>query len=321
MDLTLSPQQQQIVDAVRTLLQWHAGPARVQALLPTGAYDHDLEARLAEAGFLDVVAGEETGPVVAALVTLEVARAAGTVAYGAGALVAPMLLGHHPQTPVALTRLPADFPIRLGQHAGLILIDGGDQALALDVTPGDVAAVDTDHVGWPMGRLTPGALGKAKGMGAGSGDVLRRWWRLALALETIGTMLGALDLTLNYIKTREQFGRPIGEFQSLQHRMAELVVMVEGARWIALEAAFRNAAALNVATAAGRAAGVAALVARECHQMHGAIGLTREYPLHVWSMRLGPLAVELGGAVAHRREAARLRFSPDEISRREAYWR
>jgi alkylation response protein AidB-like acyl-CoA dehydrogenase len=126
---------------------------------------------------------------------------------------------------------------------------------------------------------------------------------------------------LGYVKDRRQFGRPIGEFQALQHRLAELTVIVEGARWLALEAAFRDAAPLSAATAAGRAAGAASLVARECHQMHGAIGLTREYPLHLWSVRLGPLAVELGGPLAHRREATRLRFSPEEISAREAYWR
>ena len=321
MDLTPTTQQQQIVDAVRTLLERHGAAARAKALLPTDGYDHDLDARLDEAGFTDIATGEETGAVEAALVALEIARAAGTSAYAAGELVAPRLLGANPKVPVALTRAPADFPIRLGGHAKLILIDAGEEAQLLEVAAGDVEPVDTDQVGWPMGRLASGALARARGLGPASGAVLRRWWRLALALETVGTMQGALDLTVGYVKTREQFGRPIGEFQTLQHRLSELVVIVEGARWLALEAAFRDADPLNAATAAGRAAGAASLVARECHQMHGAIGLTREYPLHLWTTRLGPLAVELGGPSAHRREAARLRFSPEEISAREAYWR
>lgn len=321
MDLTLTTQQQQIVDAVRTLLARHDAPARAKALLASDGYDHDLDARLDEAGFTGIVGGDGTGPVEAGLVALEVAKAAGASAYAAGEIVAGKLLGANPKVPVALTRRPADFPFRFGRHARLMLIDAGDEAQALDLADGDVQAVDTDQVGWPMGRLAPGVLARAKGLGPGTGDALRRWWRLALAFETVGAMQGALDLTVQYVKDRVQFGRPIGEFQTLQHRLAELLVVVEGARWIALEAAFRDASPLNAAVAAGRAASAATLVARECHQMHGAIGLTREYPLHLWSTRLGPLGVELGGPLAHRREAARLRFSPGEISAREAYWR
>jgi len=319
MDLTLSTEQQQIVDAVRGLLARNGNPLRSKELLADEAYDSGLDARLDEAGFLDIVS-DETGAVEAGLATMEIAKAAGTVAYAAGALVAPKVLGANPKVPVALTRLPADFPIRLGRHAKLVLIDAGDEAQVLEVADGDIEPVATDNVGWPMGRLAPGALAKARSLGPGTGETLRRWWRLGLAFETIGTMQGALDLTLGYLKTREQFGRPIGEFQTLQHRIAEAVIIVEGARWIALEAAFRDAEPLPAATAAGRAAGAANLVARECHQMHGAIGLTREYPLHLWSTRLGPLAVEMGGARAHREDAARMRFSGQEISRREAYW-
>jgi len=320
-DLAPTIEQQQIIDAVRVLIERHDATARAKTLLATDGYDHELDAKLAEGGFTGVSIGEDTGPVEAALAAMEIAKAAATSAYAAGELVAPRLLGANPAAPVALARLPADFPVRFARHAKLILIDAGSEAKLLEPAAGDIEPVDTDQVGWPMGRLTPGALAKARGLGPGSGETLRRWWRLALALETVGTMQGAFDLTVGYVKDRRQFGRPIGEFQALQHRLAELAVIIEGAHWIALEAAFRDADPLQAAVAAGRAAGAAGLVARECHQMHGAIGLTRDYPLHLWSTRLGPLAVELGGAVAHRREAARLRFSPQEISAREAYWR
>ncbi|MBV9510193.1 MAG: hypothetical protein JO303_07930 [Caulobacteraceae bacterium] len=314
MDLTLTTQQQQIVDSLHSLLQRHAGPDRAKALLATEAYDQELDARLEEGGFLDMILGDETGALEASLAAMEIARSVGTVAYGAGAIVAPKLLGARPAGPIALARAPADFPVRFASQAKLILIDAGAEAQALEVAAGDVAPAPTDHLGWPMGRLTPAALGKAKGLGPGSGEALRRWWRLALAAEAVGTMQGALALTLEYVKNRRQFGRPIGQFQALQHRLAELTVIVEGARWLTLEAAFRDAAPLEAATAAGRAAGAAGLVARESHQMHGAIGLTREYPLHLWSVRLGPLAAELGGAAAHRREAAQLRFFTEQTA-------
>ncbi|MBV9994879.1 MAG: hypothetical protein JO127_06670 [Caulobacteraceae bacterium] len=314
MDLTLTTQQQQIVDSLHSLLQRHAGPDRAKALLANEAYDHELDARLEEGGFLDMILEDETGPVETTLAAMEIARSVGTVGYGARAIVAPKLLGERAAGPVALARLPTDFPVRFAADAKLILIDAGAEAQALEVAPGDVQPASNDHLGWPMGRLKPAALGKAKGLGPGSGAALRRWWRLALAAETVGTMQGALALTLEYVKNRRQFGRPIGQFQALQHRLAELTVIVEGARWLALEAGFREAAPLAAATAAGRAAGAASLVARECHQMHGAIGFTRDYQLHLWSVRLGPLAVELGGAPAHRRDAARLRFVAQETA-------
>jgi alkylation response protein AidB-like acyl-CoA dehydrogenase len=316
-DLTLSMQQQQIVDSARALLKRHAGPDRAKELANTEAYDHDLHARLDEAGFLDIINGEETGPVETALVALEVAKAAGAVTYSASAIVAPKLMSERTVGPVALTRLPANFPVRMAQYANLVLIDAGDQARALNIKSGDVAEVPSNRVGWPMALLRPAAVERARSLGPGTGETLRRWWRLALALETVGTMQGAFDLTVSYVKTRVQFGRPIGEFQALQHRLAEIAVIIESARWMALEAAFRDAHPLFATTAAGRAAGAASLVARESQQMHGAMGLTREYPLHVWSMRLPPLAVELGGPDAHRREAARLRFTATEINRCE----
>ena len=63
MDLTPTTQQQQIVDAVRTLLGRHGAAARAKALLATDGYDHDLDAQLDEAGFTDIATGEETGAV------------------------------------------------------------------------------------------------------------------------------------------------------------------------------------------------------------------------------------------------------------------
>jgi alkylation response protein AidB-like acyl-CoA dehydrogenase len=238
-DLTLSIAQQQIVDSARTLLQRYAGPDRAKALVKTDAYDHDLHARLDEAGFLDMINGEETGPMETALVALEVAKAAGAVTYGASAIVAPKLLSERLPGPVALTRLPADFPVRMAQHAKLVLIDAGDEAKALEVKPSDLTEMPSKRVGWPMACLIPSAVEGARSLGPGTGATLRRWWRLALALETVGTMQGAFDLTVSYVKTRVQFGRPIGEFQVLQHRLAEIAVIIESARWMALEAAFR----------------------------------------------------------------------------------
>ena len=73
------------------------------------------------------------------------------------------------------------------------------------------------------------------------GRRMRAWWRVALATEIAGTMRGALSFTTQYVKERRQFGRAIGSFQAIQHRLADCVVLTEATRWLAYEAAFHGA--------------------------------------------------------------------------------
>jgi alkylation response protein AidB-like acyl-CoA dehydrogenase len=122
-------------------------------------------------------------------------------------------------------------------------------------------------------------------------------------------MDGALRFTCSYLTQREQFGRAIGSFQAVQHRLAECAVLVEGARWLARETVANGAPPEAAATAAGLAAEAAARVHRETHQLSGAIGYTTEHALHVWSMRLQALRLGLGGPGAHYRALARERWA------------
>ncbi|WP_122072493.1 acyl-CoA dehydrogenase family protein [Pseudophaeobacter sp. EL27] len=107
---------------------------------------------------------------------------------------------------------------------------------------------------------------------------------VALAAETLGAMEAATELTREYLLTRQQFGRPIGSFQALQHRMATLLIELEQARSAvinaaghldtsAAEQALQIAAARNLVGRAGR------LVAEESIQLHGGIAMTEEYEL------------------------------------------
>ena len=82
----------------------------------------------------------------------------------------------------------------------------------------------------------------------------------------------------------------------------------EGRRWLAYEAAFRGAPPELAATASAYALRASAQVFRETHQLSGAIGYTREHDLHVWSMRLQALRLELGGVEAHRRAVFHARW-------------
>ena len=158
-----------------------------------------------------------------------------------------------------------------------------------------------------MGRL-PRPLPEGERLGAGSAATLRRFWRLAIAAECVGAMRAALDLTVRYVTHRRQFGRPVGSFQALQHRLAECEVLIQGGRWLTYRAAHRGAPEEDVALAAAHTTGTALRVFNEMHQMTGAMGFTREHPLHVWTTRLHVLRQELGGARLHRQFAARTRW-------------
>jgi alkylation response protein AidB-like acyl-CoA dehydrogenase len=301
-DLTLTRDQSALADAVNALLARRAGPERLRAL--HGAYDHDLEDALAHAGFLDLFRSPDAGPLEAALVVEAVSRAAGVAAVGARALVAPALAEEPLTPPVALSAEEDPGPVRFGAQARTLLVAGAEDASVVALAPGDATPVRSSY-GYPMAALTPGP---GRSLGPGSGARMRAWWRVALAVEAVGAMRAALDLTVGYVSERRQFGRPVGSFQALQHRLAEAAVLVEGSRWLALEAAWRGAPDEAAATAATHATLAAHRICTETHQMTGAIGLTTEYDLHVWTMRLEALRLELAGAAGHARALASARW-------------
>jgi alkylation response protein AidB-like acyl-CoA dehydrogenase len=129
-----------------------------------------------------------------------------------------------------------------------------------------------------------------------------------LAAEAVGAMSAAMDVTTDYLKNRRQFGRTIASFQAVQHRLAECKVLLEGARWLVYEAAALDAPAEQAALAAAHALSTAGRVFVETHQLSGAIGFTHEHDLHVWSMRLQALRLELGGTASHRRAVSLTRW-------------
>jgi alkylation response protein AidB-like acyl-CoA dehydrogenase len=307
-DFAWNDDQRAILAAVDALCAQHAGPARAIELDAKADWDEPLDRALAEAGFAEVALGApETGTLEAALVVAEVARHAGTLPIGAQVLVAPALLGRSVPAPVALVSLAHPGPVRFGAHARTALVDCGDEARLVTLTPGDGAPVRSNFM-LPVGTLALGAR-SGEPLGAGSGERLRSWWRVALAAELYGTMQAALDVTVAYVKRRRQFGRAIGSFQALQHRLAMCTVLVEGTRWLTFEAASRTEPGESAAVAAAYAAEAANQLFRETHQLTGAMGFTREHDLHVWSMRLQALRLELGGASAHRRAVTAQRWT------------
>jgi len=307
-DFEWNEDQRAILAAVDALCAQHAGPARATLLDAKADWDEPLDKALAEAGFAEIALGApETGALEGALVVAAVARHAGTLPIGAQALVAPALTGRVLPSPVALVSLAHPGPVRFGAHARSALVDCGDEARLVSLAPGDGVPVRSNFM-LPVGTLALDARA-GESLGAGSGEALRNWWRIALAAELYGAMQAALEITVAYVKRRRQFGRAIGSFQALQHRLAMCTVLVEGTRWLTFEAAAKDAPGEAAATAAAHAAEAANQIFREMHQLTGAMGFTREHDLHVFSMRLQALRLELGGASAHRRAITAQRWT------------
>lgn len=127
---------------------------------------------------------------------------------------------------------------------------------------------------------------------------------LALCAEAVGAMDTAKRATLEYLQTRKQFGVPIGSFQALQHRMADLVLDIEQSRSAVINAAaaleMQGAAREKALSAAKFTIGrVGIRVAEECVQMHGGIGMTWELPLAHYAKRLVLIDHQLGDEDHH----------------------
>jgi alkylation response protein AidB-like acyl-CoA dehydrogenase len=131
------------------------------------------------------------------------------------------------------------------------------------------------------------------GDGAAALAAARDQGYIALAAEQTGAAERALEITVGYAKTRVQFGRPIGSFQALQHRMADMYVSVESARSLWMEAAREPDQAMAAAAMAYCSRALRS-VAAEMIQMHGAIGVTWEHPAHRYLKRAHGAGMLLG---------------------------
>ncbi|AOJ14467.1 acyl-CoA dehydrogenase family protein [Burkholderia vietnamiensis] len=175
-------------------------------------------------------------------------------------------------------------------------IDGGRAAevrFERVALPGEAALVDTHDA--PAGDDGQGAALLERVLGYGL---------LALSAEALGAMDVAKEATLDYLRTRQQFGMPIGSFQALQHRMADLLLEVEQARSAVINAAAQLDAPRTVRERALAAAKysigrIGTLVAEESIQLHGGIGMTWELPLSHYAKRLVMIDHQLGDEDHH----------------------
>jgi alkylation response protein AidB-like acyl-CoA dehydrogenase len=123
---------------------------------------------------------------------------------------------------------------------------------------------------------------------------------ILLAAEQIGTATKCLELTVEYTKERVQFGRPIGSFQALKHRMADLYVAVQSARAV-VDAAIAEPSSATAALARITASEALSKVAAEAVQMHGGIAITWEHDIQLYFKRAHGSAQLLGPPREHLR--------------------
>jgi hypothetical protein len=299
MDFRLSPDQEALVSAIDTLAKaFELKPADFRGFALMG---RELERELEDGQYFDIALIPELGPLAAAMAVERLARLPFTSESALSMLVRPQLQGEWPR-PLAL--IENGRPGRFVADAQTILVLHDETVSIAQPTAADLEPVESLFA-YPMGRLKAGV--KLTPLSSSDGANLRKWLRVALAAETSGLLHAALASAVEHLTLRKQFGRPLGTFQALRHRMAECAVLAGGVRWLALKAA-GTADHGDAALAAMHAQESATRVIYDVHQMLAAMGMTLEHPLHLWTYRLKALLSELGGRGGQAQAVARYCF-------------
>jgi alkylation response protein AidB-like acyl-CoA dehydrogenase len=319
----LSEDQRDIQRTATDLLAARSTWERVREHATAGTYDDALWRELGELGWPGIAVGEEHGGqglgVVELVVLLEELGYASAVVPFLGSVLAAGAIeaaGSDAQKEQWLPGLASgELRGALGA-AGQLVPDaaGADVVVLVDVAArtatlqeGDaveaVASIDPTR---RFGRLSPGGEPLDGGAGAAIDRAL-----VAISADLVGVTQRGLDMTVEYVKERKQFGVPVGSFQAVQHKAAQMLLDVEAGRAATLYAAWTAdaeperlpmAAAMAKAwtSEAGRTATAAAI------QLHGGIGFTWEADVH-WLFKRAQLdAALLGGGGTHRARVAAL---------------
>lgn len=300
MELSLNEDQTQILDFIDSLTRPYASvPMHDTAFALTSEV---LDRELVEGGFLDVMAMEELGAVTAALVVEKLARLPFAVEAAASALVRPLLDPELPRPLCLVEEGQLRKPVRFLQPGATVVVVGTSSVRTFTADASHVRdAGDEVLYAYPVAYLT--GVPADMRVHDVAPETLLAQWRVALAAEAAGLLAGALASTVTYVSERKQFGRPIAAFQALRHRLAEAQVATNGVYWLALRAAMTGDAG-DAALAALHAQEAAKKVGYDFHQFLGAMGMTLEHPLHLWTYRLKLLTAELGGRGAQAVAAA-----------------
>lgn len=296
MDFDFSEDQQMLMTAFEGLLApWTQAP---QGLHGYTVYSAELQAEIAAAGFMEIAAQPGFGLLDAALLVEAGAACPVSVELASSMMIAPLLSGV--EGPLAVASALGQ-PVRyLPVAQSVCLFHDGDVWQALFASA-QIEVLDS-VAAYPLGRLARVPDGANK-LGSDLTDKIRRRALIGIAAEAAGLMRGATDCTVAYVRERQQFGQPLGHFQAIQHRLAESAQLARACRWLAFRAADTGSES-DAATACLYAQESMRKVITDCHQFTGAMGLTLEWPLHLWTYRMKVLQGEFGGKGAQARRLA-----------------
>lgn len=346
MTIAVTPEQEALRDASRRWAERHCSSESVRALVEAERVDvHDLLRAAGEQGLLGIHVGEEYGGGGGSLVDLAVVLEEFGRALVPGQVVPTVLAAlvlERNGGDAAAELLPAlvagEVAVGVGIGDGELRLVDADGGLRLAGTHGAVLAAEeadrlllpADHDGtlrWvlvdrqDLDVKTPTPLDGTRrvatvtagdeavplvldGLAVGEVEDLTI---LVLSAEAAGVAGWCLDASVEYARVREQFGRPIGIFQAVKHRCADMLVAVEEARaaaWDAARAAEHQPDERHLAAviAAATAPEAAARCAKDTIQLHGGIGFTWEHDAHLYLRRAIAVRQVLGrtGAWLHR---------------------
>ncbi|MBI3226834.1 MAG: acyl-CoA/acyl-ACP dehydrogenase [Mycolicibacterium cosmeticum] len=304
----MSEERELLRTTVAALVDKHAGPEAVRAAMESErGYDEALWKLLCEqVGAAALVVPEDLGGAGG-----ELADAAVVLEELGKALVPTPLLGTT-LAELALLAVDAHEPLEglaEGTAIGTVVFDP-DFVINGDIADVVIAADGTELTRWDTftdeakptmdltRRLSAVTPGETTALGADPG--LADYAGLLMAAEQIGAAARALDLTVAYTKDRVQFGRPIGSFQALKHRMADLYVQVSASRAVVYEAIAEPTPA-SAALARVLASETLSAVTAEAVQMHGGIAITWEHDIQLYFKRAHGSAQLLGPPREHLR--------------------
>src|SRR3954451_2808738 len=324
MNFDLSEDQHQIKRTARELLASRSTWEKVRIAAEGGRYDDDLFKEVSELGWPGIAISEENGGqglgMVELAAVLEELGYACAVTPFLGTVLAALVIEHAGSSDQRSRLLPS---LANGEARGALrLLDelvpdapGADVVVLADSEAGPATLIEGSDAVEEIASIDPTRrYGRVEGGGEPlEGDVAAALDRAAVAVaaELVGVSQRALDMTVDYVKERKQFGVPVGSFQAVQHKAAQMLRDTESARAATYFAAWAAdadpertplAAAMAKATAsdAGRS------VTADAIQLHGGIGFTWEADLH-WLFKRAQLDSRfLGGAGTHRARIARL---------------
>jgi alkylation response protein AidB-like acyl-CoA dehydrogenase len=325
MDFRLNSDQQALQSAARDFLRKEVPSTVVRTAFESPDGDApELYKKMAELGWLGITVPEELGGlgmsvIEQAVVCEQLGYVNAPSPYFTNACVVIPLLASLGAEDVLEQMLEGSLRaavvhepsmVRDAQLADAFIVMRDDRATWFDRSAADVTPVPSVDGTRRFASVSVSGTGRDLGP-ANAIEPVQEAATAALCAEMVGGMQWALDTTVQYVKDREAFGRPIGVFQAVQHKCADMLVHTETSRSAAYYAAYAVAndlpdAKFAVSVAKAYCSDAAHAVTGECIQLHGGIGFTWEHDAHMYFKRATTNRVMLGDAAYHRERALQL---------------